>query len=142
MYDNFRQPLSNYWTQTMFGGGSLTIGDAALHMGFAGAEQGKYTDAQIDDYSKLKRKAFPWRPPLRMEVEARSSLPAATSVLSPGHTVLQGTAGFGFWNYPFSPRGDILMLPEAVWFFYASPPSNMAPGPGIPRRGLNAHVTP
>ena len=50
------------------------------------------------------------------------------------HT-LRGTAGFGFWNYPFSVRGDPLMLPEAVWFFYASPPSNMALIPGVPGWG-------
>ncbi|GER92074.1 hypothetical protein KDW_62360 [Dictyobacter vulcani] len=37
-------------------------------------------------------------------------------------------------------RGDILMLPEAVWFFYASPPSNMALVPGIPGWGWKAQV--
>ena len=54
--------------------------------------------------------------------------------------ILRGTAGFGFWNYPFSMRGDILMLPEAIWFFYASPPSNMALVPGIPGWGWKAQV--
>ena len=32
------------------------------------------------------------------------------------------------------------MLPEAVWFFYASPPSNMALVPGIPGWGWKAQV--
>src|SRR5260370_13282380 len=54
--------------------------------------------------------------------------------------ILRGTAGFGFWNYPFSARGDILMLPEAIWLFYASPPSNMALVPGIPGWGWKAQV--
>jgi hypothetical protein len=53
---------------------------------------------------------------------------------------LRGTAGFGFWNYPFSARGDVLMLPEAIWFFYASPPSNMALVPGLPGWGWKAQV--
>lgn len=32
------------------------------------------------------------------------------------------------------------MLPEAIWFFYASPPSNMALVPGIPGWGWKAQV--
>lgn len=140
MYDDFSQPLSGAWTQTTLGGGSLEIVDAALRMGFNSAQQGQYTDAQIDDYGQQARAHFPWRPPLRMQVEARSSLPAASTVTAQANAVLQGTAGFGFWNYPFSVRGDILMLPEAVWFFYASPPSNMALVPGIPGWGWKAQV--
>ncbi len=100
-----------------------------------------YADAQIDDYGKLSRANFPWRPPLCMEVRARSSHFAATAestVTSPG--ILRGTAGFGFWNYPFSVRGDILMLPEAIWFFYASPPSDMALVPEITGWGWKAQV--
>jgi hypothetical protein len=39
---------------------------------------------------------------------------------------LSGTAGFGFWNDPFMMTGRRLpTLPRAVWFFYASPPSDM-----------------
>jgi hypothetical protein len=73
-----------------------------------------------------------------MEIRARSSLPAANS--ESDLDILRGTAGFGFWNYPFSIRGDILMLPDAIWFFYASPPSNMALVPGIPGWGWKAQV--
>ncbi|HEX3640421.1 MAG TPA: hypothetical protein VHV10_03960 [Ktedonobacteraceae bacterium] len=104
-------------------------------------QQGEYADAQIDDYGKLPRANFPWRPPLRMEICARSSLPAAiadSTATSQG--ILHGTAGFGFWNYPFSVRGDILMLPEAMWFFYASPPSDMALVPDIAGWGWKAQV--
>src|SRR5438067_11788951 len=76
-----------------------------------------------------------------MEVRARSSLPAATATSSVESTgILRGTACFGFWNYPFSVRGDILMLPEAIWFFYASPPSDMALVPGIAGWGWKAQV--
>jgi len=141
MFDDFIVPLDERWTQTCIGGGSLDIVDSAVRMSFESAQQGQYTDAQIDDYGRLARAAFPWRPPLRMEVRARSSLPAATlSSTGDNPDFLRGTAGFGFWNYPFSVRGDILMLPEAVWFFYASPPSNMALVPGIAGFGWKAQV--
>jgi hypothetical protein len=141
MFDDFTVPLDQRWTQTCTGGGSLAIVDSALRMSFDSAQQGSYSDAQIDDYGRLARSAFPWRPPLRMEVRARSSLPAATlSSTGDSTNILRGTAGFGFWNYPFSIRGDILMLPESIWFFYASPPSNMALVPGIPGFGWKAQV--
>lgn len=40
--------------------------------------------------------------------------------------VLLGTAGFGFWNDPFwMSQRRAPALPRAIWFFYASPPSNM-----------------
>src|SRR5579885_3084460 len=141
MFDDFIQTIDQRWTQTCIGSGTLCVTDSVLRMAISAVQQGEYADAQIDDYGSLARSAFPWRPPLRMTVRARSSLPAAT----PGSTgesgaILRGTAGFGFWNYPFSPRGDILMLPEAVWFFYASPPSNMALVPGVPGWGWKAQV--
>lgn len=141
MFDDFDAPLSQRWTQTTIGGASLATSDSVLRMAFAETQQGHYADAQIDDYGTRARSAFPWRPPLRMEVLARSSLPAATTTRTGEHSpVLRGTAGFGFWNYPFSIRGDVLMLPEAVWFFYASPPSNMALVPGVSGWGWKAQV--
>src|SRR6267154_440258 len=141
MFDDFTQSIDQGWTQTCIGGGSLNIVDSALRMEFASAQVGKYTDAQVDDYDGLARSAFPWKPPLRMEVRARSSLPAAgVSSTVESTNILCGTAGFGFWNYPFSVRGDILMLPESIWFFYASPPSNMALVPGVAGWGWKAQV--
>lgn len=140
-FDDFIEPLDQHWTQTCIGGGTLHLANSVLHMEFESARQGQYTDTQIDDYGNLPRAAFPWRPPLRMRVNARSSLPAATlSSTGENAPILRGTAGFGFWNYPFSVRGDILTLPEAIWFFYASPPSNMALVPGIPGWGWKAQV--
>ncbi len=142
MFDDFNaEPLDQHWIQTGIGGGTLQLANSVLRMAFESARQGQYTDAQIDDYGNLPRAVFPWRPPLRMQVTARSSLPAATpSSTSESTGILRGTAGFGFWNYPFSVRGDILALPEAIWFFYASPPSNMALVPGIPGWGWKAQV--
>ncbi len=139
--EDFSEPLNNHWTQICIGGGKVSIENSVMRMAFEFAQQGQYTDAQIDDYDNLHRAIYPWRPPLRMQVIARSSLPAATlSNTGEDTAFLKGTAGFGFWNYPFSVKGDILMLPEAVWFFYASPPSNMALVPGIPGWGWKAQV--
>src|ERR1700731_248046 len=141
MFDDFTETLDTRWVQTSTGGGSLHTADSSLRMSFEAAQQGQYTDAQIDDYDRLPRAKFPWKPPVRMEVRARSSLPAATLAGTADQAnTLRGTAGFGFWNYPFSVRGDILMLPEAIWFFYASPPSNMALVPGMPGWGWKAQV--
>ena len=141
IFEDFSEPLNKRWTQVCIGGGKLYYENFNLSMGFESALQGQYSDAQIDDYGNLSRSDFPWRPPLRMEVIARSSLPAATLRNKDENSgILRGTAGFGFWNYPFSVKGDILMLPEAVWFFYASPPSNMALVPGIPGWGWKAQV--
>lgn len=144
MFDDFTQGIDRRWTQTLLGPATLGIVDEKLRMSLPTVQQGTYADAQIDDYDHLPRSAFPWRPPLRMEVRARSSHPAATanSTSNTGETtdILRGTAGFGFWNYPFSVRGDILMLPESIWFFYASPPSNMALVPGVPGWGWKAQV--
>ncbi len=140
MLEKFDGPLNSRWTQTAFGGATLETTGTSLRMGLDTVPQHKYANAQIDDYGQTKRASFPWRPPLRMEVQARSSRPVATSTSVEPQKVLQGTAGFGFWNYPFSVKGDILMLPEAVWFFYASPPSNMALVPDIPGWGWKAQV--
>ena len=140
IFEDFSQPLDQHWTQFCIGGGKVYYENFKLRMAFESARKGQYTDAQIDDYGHLPRSDFPWRPPLRMRVIARASLPSATLRNNESEDTLQGTAGFGFWNYPFSPKGDILMLPEAVWFFYASPPSNMALVPGIPGWGWKAQV--
>ncbi len=141
MFDDFTDGITPYWTQTCIGAGKLFTSDSALRMSFPVAEQGQYHDAQVDDYGGRVRSAFPWKPPLRMTVRSRSSHSAAIAEsTNESQDILRGTAGFGFWNYPFSVRGDILMLPESIWFFYASPPSNMALVPGIPGWGWKAQV--
>jgi hypothetical protein len=76
-----------------------------------------YADAQIDDYGGRKRGEYPWRPGTRMELKASFSHPAEELV---------GTAGFGFWNAPFGdPTVPWPALPQAAWFFYGSPPTNL-----------------
>lgn len=141
--------LSPRWSRTTPNGGLLTCADSILRLSIPDAFAGRYADAQIDDYDHLPRRAFPWRPPLRLEVRARASHPqhpsgapntASPDANPPADATLRGTAGFGFWNYPFSLTGTVLTLPEAVWFFYASPPSNMALVPAVAGWGWKAQV--
>jgi hypothetical protein len=93
----------------------------------------RYTDAQLDSYHApaagglFRRLAFQHRPPLRLSLRARASHPAPL-----------GTLGFGFWNEPFSLTGGVLGAPRVNWFFYASPPSDMALVPGVPGWGWKA----
>jgi hypothetical protein len=143
LWDDFDgADLDPRWTRTCPGGGTLTCAGSMLRLAFPSAARGRYTDAQIDDYDHLPRRAYPWRPPLRLEVRARASHPQAPAQVPPPaeDTFLRGTAGFGFWNYPFSTTGAVLSLPEVAWFFYASPPSNMALVPGVPGWGWKAQV--
>ena len=111
------------------GGGLLrtTGGLRFLNPPLGGA---KYCNAQIDDYQGLPRRSFPNRPPLRLALRARFSHPAG---------LLSGTAGFGFWNDPFL-MTDLRapMLPRALWFFYAAPPSDMRLAVDTPGYGWKA----
>ncbi len=94
------------------------------------ADGARYTNAQIDDYQGLPRRAFRWWPPLTLTVRARFSHTAGQ---------LRGTAGFGFWNDPFMMTGARPpALPRAIWFFYASPPSDMKLALNTPGCGWKA----
>ena len=138
MQDHFDGGPSPHWTHWLQGTGQLEPGDSTVCLVTRDARAGDYSDAQFDDYH-ADPKGFPnpsglkhqwlWRPPLKMQVRARAS-----------HSSLVGTAGFGFWNDPFTLTGGINALPEAVWFFYASPPSNMALVPGVPGWGWKAAI--
>ncbi|MCS6828147.1 MAG: hypothetical protein NZ553_16150 [Caldilinea sp.] len=95
-------------------------------------ESSRYVNAQVDDYWTGWRRTFRWRPPLRLSLRARFSHEA---------DALRGTAGFGFWNDPFLMTGlRRPALPRALWFFFASPPSDMALTLDVPGRGWKAAV--
>ena len=124
------------WEPLEIGGGRVRILNAD-HMRFTlPAHSGGYSDAQIDDYRRLSRRSFPWDPPVKMRLEARASMPHP-----------RGTLGFGFWNDPFSlslgQGGAARRLPsspQAIWFFYGSPPHDLALDPGVPGSGWKAAV--
>jgi hypothetical protein len=97
---------------------------------------GSYCVAQLDDYHHLPRHRFHWRPPVTLSLTAEVS--AAD---------LPGTWGFGFWNDPFSfslgAKGSVRrlpVLPNAAWFFYASPPNYLSLRDDLPANGLLAAV--
>ena len=144
--EQFSEGLSDRWVRTTPNGGAITVGAGGLRLALPeGAKAGAYSDAQIDDYGTLPPSRYPWRPPLHMELRARASHPAHPAQTLPREALedqqwLRGTAGFGFWNYPFSLSGEFLRLPAAIWFFAASPPSNMALVPGISGWGWKAQV--
>lgn len=114
---DFSSELSTRWQRHVVGNGALEPTGSTLRFVNTDTSSRQYTNAQIDDYQGRPRSQFPWRPPLRLSVRVRFSHPAGQ---------LSGTAGFGFWNDPFLMTGARLpALPRAIWFFYASPPSNM-----------------
>jgi hypothetical protein len=111
------------WQRMETGGGRLATTDSGLRMVTANTTVRRYANSQIDDYQGRARRDFLWRPPLTLVVRARFS--HGTSRVT-GDTGLRGTAGFGFWNDPFLVTGARAPAPpRAIWFFYASPPSNI-----------------
>lgn len=108
------------------GGAGMIATEAGLRLLLpAGGGRG-YRNAQIDDYGRLEGVRFRRRAPLTLSLRARFSHPAGALV---------GTAGFGLWNYPLAPPPA---LPQALWFFYASPPSDMALALDVPGHGWKA----
>jgi hypothetical protein len=89
----------------------------------------QYSDAQLYNYARRRRRDFPSRPPLRMTVRAWASHSADQ---------LRGTAGFGFWNQPVMPGQWIPRLPRHAWFFFGAPPLNIALARGVPGYGWKA----
>lgn len=89
-----------------------------------------YADAQWYNYRGLRRSKFPHQPPTRLSLRARFSHEAEG---------IGGTAGFGFWNDPFTlSGGGILASPNTLWFFVASPPNDQCLCDGVPGHGWKA----
>lgn len=129
--DSFNLPdLNPHWKPWTVGTGTLRLADDVLRCAINPASDQHYSDSQITDYYGLPRKLFPWNPPLRLTVRAWTSHSTAD---------LKGTTGFGFWNEPFVPVGlQFPRLPRAVWFFFGSPPHNLALAKGVPGHGWKA----
>jgi hypothetical protein len=130
IHEQFTTPPPDRWKRYVVGSGALEATGRTLLFINNQTSAHRYTNAQIDDYQGLPRSRFPWRPPLRMTVRAR---------FSHGAGELRGTAGFGLWNDPFMLTGRRMpTLPRVVWFFYASPPSNMKLDLHTPGHGWKA----
>lgn len=109
------------------GQGRVDTIDSSTRLSLPQANRSIYSDAQLDDYTGLPRRLFPQRPPVRLSLRARFSSES-----------IHGTAGFGFWNHPFAPNSGLPALPRALWFFFASDPSNMALALNVPGNGWKA----
>lgn len=130
--EEFSEALAPIWKRQVKGEGALEWSDHGLRFANANTSSRQYTNAQIDDYQGLRRGEFRWRPPLELSVRARFSHPEGK---------LQGTAGFGFWNDPFlMTERRVPMLPRALWYFYASPPSDLKLDIDVPGHGWKAAV--
>jgi hypothetical protein len=128
--ENFKVSVGSYWQTHVVGSGALDATDHSLCLRNGPTSLTHYSNAQLDDYQGLRRRDFRWRPPLTLAVRARFSHHAGE---------LRGTAGFGFWNDPFAMTGGRLpSLPRAIWFFYASPASNIQLAHQIPGHGWKA----
>lgn len=112
------------------------LGTGHFRLSIPAGEAGTYRVSQIDDYYGQPRSRFRHRDELYLVIEARVS-----------SANLPGTLGFGFWNDPFSAglgiKGGGLhlpALPNAAWFFHASPPNYLAFQDDRPAQGFLAAV--
>ncbi|MBI5296335.1 MAG: hypothetical protein HY869_12740 [Chloroflexi bacterium] len=97
-------------------GASVIETAGGLRLTIPASDGSRYDDAQLDDYTGLARRDFPHRS-LDLSLRARASAESTP-----------GTWGFGVWNDPFGLSlgfgGNpfrLPALPNAAWFFYASP---------------------
>jgi hypothetical protein len=96
----------------------------------------RYRLSQLDDYLDLSRSAYRWHPPVTFSLRARISSPLAP-----------GTWGFGLWNDPFGfsffPGESFFrppVLPNSIWFFYASSKNYLSFRNEKPAQGFLAQV--
>lgn len=103
------------------GGGRVKATPGGWRFSIPVGKSGAYRLAQMDDYAGRARGAFPWRPPLQMALRARAS-----------QRTSPGTWGFGLWNDPFGLSlgfgggARLPALPQAAWFFFASPENHLS----------------
>lgn len=109
----------------------LSSGECAWRLEIPAGPAGAYRLAQLDDYASLQRSAFRWKSPIHMHLRARSCLQD-----------IPGTWGFGLWNNPFSAalfdgidRFQLPTLPNAAWFFFASPHNYLSLEDNLPAHG-------
>ncbi len=93
---------------------------------------GTYRVAQLYDTKNLLRREFLWQVPFHLELNARVSA-----------SNLPGTWGFGLWNDPFSASLGVAggarklpALPNAAWFFHASPQNYLTLRDDLPGNGF------
>ncbi len=123
--DHFRY-FGPPWRALQQGSGQILLTEHGMRLLTVAASHSRYSNAQFDDYTNLRRTELPWKPPLRLHLTARFPTP------------IHGTAGFGFWNSPISPLGSWPELPAVAWFLFTSSPSNITPDLSTPGHGWKA----
>lgn len=100
------------------------------------SSQANYRLAQLDNYTLKPRQDFPHHSPLEIRLRSRVSSPE-----------IPGTWGFGLWNDPFSlslglggGTRHFPVLPNAAWFFFASPQSYLSFQDNLPAKGFMAQT--
>ncbi|HBY07426.1 MAG TPA: hypothetical protein DEH22_06440 [Chloroflexi bacterium] len=106
------------------------------HLEIPPGPAGRYRLAQLDDYTAKKRTHFPHTSPLTLRLRARLSA-----------AEIPGTWGFGLWNDPFSfslglggGQRRFPALPNAAWFFGASPQNYLSFRDDRPASGFSAQT--
>jgi hypothetical protein len=114
---------------------SVTSTQNGWRLGIQKGDSSGYRDAQLDDYSQLPRHRFPHQS-LRLSLRAKISNISAA-----------GTWGFGLWNDPFGLSlgfgGNpfrLPALPNAAWFFFASPQNYLSFTNDKPAQGFLAQT--
>ena len=121
-------------------GASVTSTENGWRLGIQKGDSLSYRDAQLDDYSGLPRHKFPHRPERSRRISLSLRAKASSSSIA-------GTWGFGLWNDPFglslgfggSPF-RLPALPNAVWFFSASPQNYLSFTADKPAQGFLAQT--
>jgi len=110
------------------------LGENSWHLEIPASQGRYYRLAQLDDHGSHPRNHFPWKPPLAFSLQARVS-----------SEDVPGTWGFGLWNDPFSFMlaynrlvPHLPTLPEAAWFFSASPQNYLSFRDDLPANGFLA----
>ena len=117
-------------------GALVSLTSNGFRLTIPASSQYEYRLAQIDDYAHLPRRNFPARPHLTFGLCARASSKS-----------LPGTWGFGLWNDPFGLSlgfgGNpfrLPILPNATWFFHASPQNYLSFQNDKPAQGFLAQT--
>lgn len=118
-------------TRLYRGGEATRLNTGGWRLEIPPGPKGSYRLAQLEDYYQLGRSDYPWEAAMKFSVRARASA-----------EMIPGTWGFGLWNDPFSMaflrRAEPLRLPalpNAAWFFFASPPNYLSLRDDLPARG-------
>lgn len=114
---------------------SVTTTEKGFRLEIQNGDSLHYRDAQLDDYSQPTRHKFPHQT-LSLNLRAKTS-----------SSSIAGTWGFGLWNDPFGLSlgfgGNpfrLPALPNAAWFFSASPQNYLSFTDNKPAQGFVAQT--